>query len=62
VLGQIAAGLAEAGVNIDDVRNPHDSRGHRSLAVLRVNRALDDALVEAIGRKIAADKAFHVEF
>lgn len=62
VLGQIAAGLAEAGVNIDDVRNPHDSRGHKSLAVLRVNRALEDGLVEAIGKKIAAEKAFHVEF
>lgn len=61
VLGQIAAALAAEGVNIDDVRNPHDSRGHQSLAILKVNRGLTDALVKKIGEDIGAAVAFHIE-
>ncbi len=61
VLGRIAAALAGAGVNIDDVRNPHDSKGKTSLAILKVNRAVDDALVQQIAAGIEARVAFHVE-
>ena len=49
--------LAEAGVNIDDVRNPHDSKGERSLALLRVNKAVNPELVNSIGTEIEADTA-----
>ncbi len=61
VLGRIAAALAAHGINIDDVRNPHDSRGHASLAILRVNRPLGDELVDRIRADIGADIAFHIE-
>ncbi len=61
VLGQIGAALAGAGINIDDVRNPHDSKGVQSLAMLKVNRAVPDTLVREIAQKIAADIAFYVE-
>ncbi|MDR0992948.1 MAG: hypothetical protein LBN38_00030 [Verrucomicrobiota bacterium] len=61
VLGRIAAGLASAGVNIDDVRNPHDSKGHKSLAILKVNRPVNDELVKAISSEIEARIAFHIE-
>ena len=48
-------------MNIDDVRNPHDSKGKTSLAILKVNRAVDEALVKQIGADIQAHVAFHVE-
>ena len=41
VLGQIASALAEAGVNIDDVRNPHDSKGEKSIAIFKLSSAID---------------------
>ena len=61
VLGRIGAALAAAGVNIDDVRNPHDSKGRTSLAILKVNQPVDDALVQKIATDIQARVAFHVE-
>jgi D-3-phosphoglycerate dehydrogenase / 2-oxoglutarate reductase len=61
VLGRIAAALAGAGVNIDDVRNPHDSKGKTSLAILKVNRAVEEALVQQIAADIQARVAFHIE-
>jgi hypothetical protein len=30
--------LAEAGINIEDVRNPHDPKTGHSLAIMKVNR------------------------
>ena len=62
VLGRIAAALGDAGLNIDDVRNPHDASGANSLALLRVNKPAPDALVAAIGDSIGARVAFHLEF
>lgn len=60
VLGQIGAMLAGAGINIDDVRNPHDSKGEMSLAILRVNQPLSADVVERIARQISADIACSV--
>jgi len=61
VLGHIGAALAEAGVNIDDVRNPHDSKGSASLAILKVDPPADDAVVQKIAADIQARVAFHIE-
>ena len=61
VLAQITSALAAEGVNIDDVRNPHDSAGKTSLAILRVNKPVSDAAVARIGASIGASAAFHVE-
>ena len=54
VLGVIAAAVAEAGINIDDVRNPHNANGDRSIAVLKVNQPVPDALVNDIADKVNA--------
>lgn len=59
VLAQISSKLAAAGINIDDVRNPHDESGKRSLALLKVNQAVDAELVKAIGKEIKADFAVY---
>lgn len=58
VLGQIAAALATAGINIDDVRNPHDSKGQRSIAIMKVNREVPEELVRDIAGRIQAEMAF----
>lgn len=61
VLGRIGAGLAEAGVNIDDVRNPHDSKGATSLALVKVNQAVPPAVITKLSAEIQAHRAFCVE-
>ncbi|OQA29158.1 MAG: D-3-phosphoglycerate dehydrogenase [Verrucomicrobia bacterium ADurb.Bin345] len=61
VLGQIGAALAKGGVNIDDVRNPHDSKGENSIAILKVNGAVPADLIAGIAKEIKANMAFCVE-
>lgn len=59
VLGQIGAALAEAGINIDDVRNPHDSLGRKSLAWIKVNQPVPPELVSAIAADTDAETAVY---
>lgn len=54
VIGRIGSLLAEAGVNIDDMRNPHDPSGETSLALLKINQSLDCGLVDIIAAEIEA--------
>jgi D-3-phosphoglycerate dehydrogenase len=61
VLGQIGAALAAAGINIDDVRNPHDTKGVDSIAILKVNRKLPEAVLQKIAHDIDAATAFCAE-
>lgn len=61
VLAQITSALAAAGVNIDDVRNPHDSKGRNSLALLKVNQPVPAAVIEQVQQAIGAASAFHLE-
>ncbi len=61
VLAEISTRLAEAGINIDDVRNPHSSCGKRSLALLKVNQAVSKEVVDGIKEKINASVAFHIK-
>jgi len=57
VLGIIAAAVAEAGINIDDVRNPHNEKGDCSIAVLKLNQAAPDSLVASLAEKVDAHMA-----
>jgi D-3-phosphoglycerate dehydrogenase / 2-oxoglutarate reductase len=61
VLGRIGAALAKASVNIDDVRNPHDTKGVNSIAILKVNQKVPAEVVEAIAKDIEAQHAFALE-
>jgi D-3-phosphoglycerate dehydrogenase len=54
VLGTIAAAVANAGINIDDVRNPHDGSGQNSIAVIKVSRPVPRDVVETIASQIQA--------
>jgi D-3-phosphoglycerate dehydrogenase len=62
VLGQIGAALAKAGINIDDVRNPHDSKQEKSIAILKINKAVPEDIIRRIADGIGASSAFHIEF
>ena len=62
VIGQIGNALAEAGINIEDMRNPHDPSGENSLALMQINHKVDRAVVESIAGKIDALHASCVHF
>jgi D-3-phosphoglycerate dehydrogenase / 2-oxoglutarate reductase len=59
VLGQIGAAMAKAGINIDDVRNPHDSKGELSIAILKVNKAVPAEVIDGVAKEIKAQTAFY---
>ena len=61
VLGRIGGALAKAGVNIDDVRNPHDAKGEKSIAILKVNKAVPDDVIQSVAKEIEAHSAFYAE-
>ncbi len=61
VLGKIGASIAREGINIDDVRNPHDSKGQSSIAILKVNRMIPAEIIRHIAAEIEARVAFCVE-
>ena len=62
VIGQIGAELAAASINIEDIRNPHQPRTGRSLAILQTNRPVDQAKVDEIAAVIDATAAFSISF
>ncbi|HMO49702.1 MAG TPA: NAD(P)-dependent oxidoreductase [Kiritimatiellia bacterium] len=62
VLGQIGAALAGAGINIDDVRNPHDSKCEKSIAIIKVNRKVATETLDKIAAEIHADTWFTIDF
>jgi D-3-phosphoglycerate dehydrogenase len=61
ILGRIGAAMAAAGINIDDVRNPHDSKGKQSLAFLKVNKPVPEEVIKSVAKEINAHSAFYVE-
>lgn len=54
VLSEIAGAMAHAGINIDDVRNPHDESGKRSIAILKISDPVPEAVLEKVAQKIDA--------
>jgi D-3-phosphoglycerate dehydrogenase / 2-oxoglutarate reductase len=62
VIGTIGSRLAAAGINIDDMRNPHDPSGEHSLALLKISDCISDELVQEIKAEISALHASCVRF
>ncbi len=62
VLGQIGAALAGAGINIEDVRNPHHMKANQSLAMMRVNQPVPAAVMADISQRIKALASFYYDF
>jgi D-3-phosphoglycerate dehydrogenase len=61
VLGAIGVKLAGAGINIEDVRNPHDVNTNRSLAIMRISKRASDELMDGISEEIQAIAAFSIK-
>lgn len=62
VLGQIGSALAEAGINIEDVRNPHHPKVNESLVIMRINKPIPAPVMDNITRQIRALSAFCYDF
>ncbi len=61
VVGTIGHRLAQAGINIEDVRHSHNIASDQSLAILRVNRSVPEAVVRQIAEEIQALRAFSMD-
>ena len=57
VLAKITSAVAEAGINIDDIRAQLEPSAKRALAVLKTNRLLPEDAVARIRREVNADVA-----
>ena len=62
VIGQIGQTLADAGVNIDDMRNPHDPSGENSLALMRITGEASCEVIDKIAEQIDALHASCITF
>ncbi len=62
VLSEIAGAMAAEGINIDDVRNPHDDTGERSIAILKVNQPVPEEVLVKVAKKIEALNCCAVSF
>jgi D-3-phosphoglycerate dehydrogenase len=54
VVGRIGAALAEAKLNIEDVRHSHHAPSDQSMAIFRLNAPAPESLVQKIGKDIGA--------
>ncbi|OGV66586.1 MAG: hypothetical protein A2283_05395 [Lentisphaerae bacterium RIFOXYA12_FULL_48_11] len=61
VIGTIGAKLAGGKINIEDMRNPHDAKTNRSLAILKVNQPVPEELMNEISKEIKAISAFSIK-
>ena len=55
VIGSIAGILGTNGINIEDIRAPHDSKGEKSMAVLLTGSVADHTVLNDIQSAIEAD-------
>lgn len=60
VLAAITGAVAEAGINIDDIRSPHDQSGKNSLAVLKTNQPVTESALRRIREQTGAEVVFAV--
>jgi D-3-phosphoglycerate dehydrogenase len=61
VVGAIGGKLAEAGMNIEDMRHSHDLKSNRSLAIMKVNHEVTPELVQIISDEVGAVTAFGID-
>jgi D-3-phosphoglycerate dehydrogenase len=54
VIASISRKLADAGINIEDMRNPHNTKTSRSLAIIKLNQPISEDLCKVIKADIKA--------
>lgn len=57
MLAKITAVFAAHGINIEDIRCPHDAKSGTSIAVFKLNRAVTQPILDEIIASAAVDKA-----
>ncbi len=62
VVGTIGQILAEEGINIEDMRDPHDLKSNRSLAILKVDQLVSQDALDRIHQAIEAIRSFRIAF
>ena len=60
VIAAVSRRLADLGINIEDMRNPHDPKTNRSLLIFKLNRPVDADVVAALDREIDALSAMSI--
>ncbi|MDD5706057.1 MAG: NAD(P)-dependent oxidoreductase [Kiritimatiellae bacterium] len=60
VIAAISRRLADQGINIEDMRNPHDAKTNRSLVIFKLNRTLSPDSLNAIAAEISASSSMCV--
>lgn len=61
VLAEITRLVAYEGINIDDIRSPHNIKGDKSIAVLKVNKGLTEDAIEKLKQHLECQVGFHVQ-
>ncbi len=62
VIGTIGRMLAERDINIEDMRNPHDPKTDRSLAILKISQVVPEQELQRMKAEIDAIAAFSIKF
>lgn len=62
VTGTIGRMLAERGINIEDMRNPHDLKTDRSLAICKISKVVPENELQKMKAEIEALAAFSIKF
>ena len=57
VIAAIARKLADAGINIEDMRNPHNTKTQRSLAIIKLSQPVPPEMLDEIKSEIKAHSA-----
>ena len=60
VIGAIGSTLAKAGINIENMRNLHETRTNRSLAILKVNKEVSKELLAQIKQEVSPLAGFSI--
>ena len=60
VIATISQELAESSINIEDLRSPTHTDAEKSIAIFKVNKLIDEKILEKISKKINVEKAFQV--
>lgn len=61
VIGKIGIKLAANKINIHDIRNAYDKKRNRSLAIMKVSKAVSNKIIEEIKKDICAVQAFSIK-
>lgn len=61
VVGSVGARLAEAGINIEDIRHSHNIGSNRSLVIVKVNKTVTEDVTRRIASEIKASLGIAID-